>query len=302
MVDDGSTDATARELAALDDPRLTVLRHEHPRGVAAARNHGLEHVNAPWVAFLDDDDVWAPGLLAAVLEAAQSSGVDRERIGLVFSALLVLDGDRELTGVSPAEPAETVRERLPVYNPLGGPSGVVLRTDVVRALGGFDERLSIVADWDLWVRVMREHEAVRQPELLVGYMRHSGSMHLDVPALLGELTSLRRKHGWMPGGLSDVLAEDRFPLYVAVTYRAAGRRVRAARWYLRSARARREPRDLARAVSVLLGERLTDLSGLRQGPTVDASAWTWVARVREAERRSPTGLPALDGARERALR
>src|SRR5919199_1938923 len=61
VVDDGSTDRTAQELGALKDGRVQVLRHDRPRGVSAARNHRLAQGSAPWVSFLDDDDVWAPG-------------------------------------------------------------------------------------------------------------------------------------------------------------------------------------------------------------------------------------------------
>ena len=44
VVDDGSTDGTAAGLALVNDPRLRVLRHDTPRGVAGARNAGLSTV------------------------------------------------------------------------------------------------------------------------------------------------------------------------------------------------------------------------------------------------------------------
>src|SRR4051794_32636077 len=71
VVDDGSRDATREVLGALaaDGANVTVVRHDAPRGVATARNAGVERAAKPWVAFLDDDDVWAPTKLACQLAA-----------------------------------------------------------------------------------------------------------------------------------------------------------------------------------------------------------------------------------------
>src|SRR5918994_6933731 len=60
VVDEASSDGTGDALTSLAEPRVSVVRHATPLGVAAARNAGLEHVDTDWVAFVDDDDVWAP--------------------------------------------------------------------------------------------------------------------------------------------------------------------------------------------------------------------------------------------------
>jgi GT2 family glycosyltransferase len=294
VVDDGSLDSTAEELRGLEHARLHVLRNERPEGVAAARNHGLAHVSAPWVAFLDDDDVWAPGFLAAMLGALRIAESDREEAGLVYSGHLTVDSERRVTGVSPAPPPEIARSGMDRFNFIGCPSRVLARTEAVRGAGGFDVRLAIVADWDLWLRMMAKCAVVRCPEVLVGYMRHPGNMHLDADRFLEELAFMQRKHGWHT---RRPLAGDMLPSFVAEAYRASGRRVRAARWYLRAFRVQRTRRDLARAVGVLLGERIIELSGLREQTVVDPSLCGWLDRVREAERATTTGLPAVAAVR-----
>src|SRR5205085_9243037 len=103
-----------------------VLRHDRPKGVSAARNLGLRHVAAPWVAFLDDDDVWAAGYLTAMLDAVRASELDSQRVGLVFSGHLQVDSQWQVTDVSPAPTPEVVRRDLNRFNSVGCPSRVVL--------------------------------------------------------------------------------------------------------------------------------------------------------------------------------
>jgi glycosyltransferase involved in cell wall biosynthesis len=297
VVDDGSIERTPGELRELRDERVRVLRLERPQGVSAARNLGLVRARMPWVAFLDDDDVWAPGHLSAMLEAVRGSQLDPARVALVFSGHLDVDADRRVTDVSPAAPVESLHEGLKRMNLVGCPSRVVLRTNAVRAVGGFDEQLSILADWDLWVRVLVDNEAVRCPELLVGYMHHAASMHLDAERLLAELATLRQKHGWIRREPRGAFFGDLLPSYLAATYRASGRRFKAARWYARAFRARGAPRDLGRAVGVLLGERLIELSGMRTRSIVDPALGQWLEDVRQAERATTAGLTPLPGVR-----
>jgi glycosyltransferase involved in cell wall biosynthesis len=295
VVDDGSTDATPDALADVADERLIVLRNEDPCGVSAARNRGLAHVDTLWVAFLDDDDTWGPGHVAALLAAARRSGLGIDRIGLVYGGHLVTDAQRRVTEVKSAGLQESLPEGLREENLIGTPSGVLMPREVVVEAGGFDERLAIVADWDLWVRILAKREAVRCPELLVAYMRHAGNMHLDGDRLFRELVQLQEKHGWASGGGRDRLPGE-IPLYIAASHRASGRRFRAASWYLRSFRGRRDRRDLGRAAGMLLGERIIELSGLKRHTAIEPAVGRWLEGLRRAERDAGTGLPALSGA------
>ena len=60
VVDDASTDDTQKVLADLADERLEVVRLSSRQGVSRARNIGIAAAGAGWLAFLDDDDIWAP--------------------------------------------------------------------------------------------------------------------------------------------------------------------------------------------------------------------------------------------------
>lgn len=70
IVDDGSTDETARYLAGLEDPRVSLFSHPYNRGVAAAKNTGLDHVRGEWFTTFDSDDEMMPDALAVMTEYA----------------------------------------------------------------------------------------------------------------------------------------------------------------------------------------------------------------------------------------
>jgi glycosyltransferase involved in cell wall biosynthesis len=199
VVDDGSTDATAAYLASVGDPRLRVLHHPVSQGVARSRNHALAEARGRWVAFLDDDDLWAPEWLRTSVAIGEERGC-----GLVYSAFLLLTGHRGVVRAElPTHPG-ALAERLLEHNVIGSPSVVLARTDLLREAGGFDERLSALADWDLWIRLTAKASACASPELLVGYTRHEANMHLrDPDGVLDEYHRLRHaaERALRPGGV-----------------------------------------------------------------------------------------------------
>src|SRR5687767_2206546 len=69
VVDEGSSDDTPAYLAAVAGDGVRVVRHDEPKGLAAARNAGIELADTRWIAFCDDDDLWAPDKLDAQLDA-----------------------------------------------------------------------------------------------------------------------------------------------------------------------------------------------------------------------------------------
>ena len=74
IVDDGSTDATAQVLQGLSDPRIRIYRHPHNRGMHAAKNTGLDHINGEWFTTLDADDEMTPEALEVMLACAGQTG------------------------------------------------------------------------------------------------------------------------------------------------------------------------------------------------------------------------------------
>ncbi len=188
VIDDGSAFPAADAIAP--EPRVRVLRNETSQGVARARNRGIEAATTEWVAFLDDDDLWAPDKLARQLAATVEGGYAWSHTGtLRLTEALAVD---EL--YAPAQ-GETSLAMLISANRVYTPSTVLASTTALREAGGFDPSLSIMADWELWLRLASKHPAGAVQEPLVGYVVHERSMHRqNTKAHLRELRQIKRKH------------------------------------------------------------------------------------------------------------
>lgn len=73
VIDDASTDALEDALSSLGDKRLRLIAHESNKGAAAARNTGAANARGKYMAFLDADDRWNEGKLAAQVEYLETA-------------------------------------------------------------------------------------------------------------------------------------------------------------------------------------------------------------------------------------
>jgi glycosyltransferase involved in cell wall biosynthesis len=253
VVDDGSRDETPLRLAEYPDPRIRTFRHDPNQGVAQARNRGIKEARGDWIAFLDDDDMWSPVKLRTQLDA-----VRREHAGFAYGSAVHVDEDGTIIGIEWApEPNELAPALLTKRNAIpAGCSNVMVRTDAARRVGGFDENLFHLADWDMWVRLVGAARPVACPEVLVGYLKHSANM-LTVRErdIFGEFAYLSAKHE--AASRARGLRFDGIDMarWVASHHRRAGRRREAARAYLRGALAYRSPIDVLRAANVCVNPR-----------------------------------------------
>jgi len=174
VVDEASTDDTPAVLAALGDSRIRVIHHDSAQGVSVARNRGVAEARAEWVAFLDDDDLWAPNKLTLQLNAARETGASWVYVGHVN-----INMHHRVTGGAPPLPPSALMEQLPRHNVVpGGCSGVIVSKRALCLAGPFDSRLQPLADWDLWLRLARTGVPACVSQPLVGYRLHGHQMSL----------------------------------------------------------------------------------------------------------------------------
>lgn len=153
VVDDGSNDATAA-VAMAHPVAPRVIRHAVNRGSSAALATGLDAAAHDMVAFLDSDDEWLPGKLAAQLD------VFAPEFSLVATGFAFIDrnGQQLWTyGHEPAARAEAACgaefwKALLEHSMIAKPS-VLTRRSTIQQVGGFDPAMAVAEDQDLWIRL-----------------------------------------------------------------------------------------------------------------------------------------------------
>jgi len=152
VVDDDSRPAFVPET----DQRIRVVRRDRSNGVCAARNAGLQAARGEWIAFLDDDDEVLPRFVESALQAALESTLPAPIS--VLAAIEVSD-----------EAGAAVEVRRPPTLPLGADyhmescpgssfqvhNTLLVRTALLRSLGGWDEALRSWEHDDLFLRLNR---------------------------------------------------------------------------------------------------------------------------------------------------
>lgn len=147
VIDDGSTDST-RSMVERDYPGVA-YHYQQNRGVSAARNTGIARAGGDWIAFLDSDDEWLPGKLAAQHEAI--CGHPEYRV-CHTDEIWVRRGKRVNPMRKHAKSGGWIYEKcLPLC--VISPSSVLIHESVFMQVGGFDESLPACEDYDLWLRI-----------------------------------------------------------------------------------------------------------------------------------------------------
>jgi glycosyltransferase involved in cell wall biosynthesis len=279
VVDDGSRDRTAERVSAIADERLQVLRLPSCQGGARARNVGIAEARGRWVAFLDDDDVWSPNKLRLQLEMARAV-----HAGFVYARAAHVQEPGIVSRLMALPAPGTVALRLLTTNVIpAGASNVIARTQLMRRLGGFDENLDHLTDWDMWIRLAHEAPAGACDEAVVGYVEHATNRYKLAGAVGNvEFDYLAAKHSHTSVAAGVRFDGARFARGTALGYLQADRRVTAAGVYLRSALAHRNAGNAVRAAGALMGEGFRDrfARDTRRRPRHELS---WLEEVWDAD-------------------
>ncbi len=161
VIDDGSTDETAKWIRSISDNRLRYIAQSH-KGVSEARNYGLSVAKGTFIAFLDSDDWWA----RHKLERTKHFIDCHPEIKIFHTEEQWFKGDK------------VVHPKKKHQKPTGwvypkalelcciSISTAVVHQDVFGAVGVFDESLPVCEDYDFWLRATSRFEVFLMPEVL----------------------------------------------------------------------------------------------------------------------------------------
>ncbi len=150
VVDDGSTDDTEKVVRtyAGRDSRVRYIQEDHV-GVSHARNVGLQNACGKLVAYLDSDNEWSEDYLLLMV----NQFIDHPALSTGYCAIQVIDAmrARNFTRFKPFD-----RQSLLSLNYIDL-NIFMHRADLFRKLGGFNETLKRLVDWELIIRYTKRH-------------------------------------------------------------------------------------------------------------------------------------------------
>jgi SAM-dependent methyltransferase len=160
IIDDGSTDNTLETIETLSDNRIKIHKSQH-QGVSAARNKGLENAKGDIIFYLDSDNEWTQYFLEYMLIALMSS-----KVKCAYSGLVILDDDNNILGYrgdafnwTKCLEANYVDMNVFCHH-----------RHLYQELGGFDESLKRMVDWDVILRYTKKYPPVYAPFIGCKYL------------------------------------------------------------------------------------------------------------------------------------
>jgi glycosyltransferase involved in cell wall biosynthesis len=217
VVDDGSCDDSLERLQAhaARDPRIRVVSQKNA-GVSAARNNGVELGSAPYIAFIDADDLWVPEKLErhiALHHGDRTVVASYARIAFIPEQSNDFGEAKTLSSLCPWSPrlVDVLGE-----NPVCTTSNLVVRRDWFMRSGGFDLGLSFAEDQEFVARLIAMDGRIEGIDaVLTGYRLSPGGLSMDLSAMHA---------GWRKVA-QRFLAKDELASLEALYYRYLARRV-----------------------------------------------------------------------------
>ncbi len=182
VVDDGSADNTREVLKPYRD-RIRYF-YQANKGVAAARNKGIEEAEGKFIAFLDSDDLWLP----EKLELQKELFDNRPELGLVYTRFWRIYAESGKKKLKPKDGYLKEGYICPqvLFKYLVWAGSVMARKACFCKAGGFDPSLPLVQDRDMWIRIAREFRIsfINQPLVINRIQKDSvwsGSSRIQRP-------------------------------------------------------------------------------------------------------------------------
>ena len=169
IIDDASSDNTEKIVKEFVDSRIIFSKNDKNRGANYSRNRGCSIARGQFLAFLDSDNVWENRKLEKQVKVLLSS---EETVAMTFCQIKKID-EKKNTVIAPDLEFDinNLQTQLRTKS-LIDMNTVLLKSDIFRKVGAFDNDMPRLQDWDLFFRiiVVYQYKAIYIPEIL-GYTR-----------------------------------------------------------------------------------------------------------------------------------
>jgi len=150
IIDDGSSDTSKKVIESYKDPRIKLISRPN-KGLTKSLNEGLSVARGKYIARQDADDISVKNRFEKQVKLLESN----KTIGMVGSNYTVMDETgKKLVTTNVFTHPDDLKICQVVCNQFGHGS-VMIRGQLIEEVGGYDESVGYVEDYDLWVRLSR---------------------------------------------------------------------------------------------------------------------------------------------------
>jgi glycosyltransferase involved in cell wall biosynthesis len=173
VLDDQSTDGSARVVQSFTDPRIRYEQNPERMGFFGNWNRCLDAMTAPYCKLLPHDDTLEPTCLAEQVKVLN----DHPDVELVHCARKIIDPKSNTLALRKQREAEGIKESAASLrrivrsgtNPIGEPASVMFRRETAQRIGGFSDADMYAIDIDYWARLLAEGKRYYIDEILSSF-------------------------------------------------------------------------------------------------------------------------------------
>jgi len=191
IIDDKSFDDTGKIVSSFNDERIRYILNEKTVGPAANFNKCIASAQTDYIYLFHADDIMLPENLAIKFRTLEKY----IHVGMIYSNAYIIDEndkvlkkytEKQYRDISIKPGLAYVRRLLAGLNTICAPS-VMVRKKYYSLVGGYDERLTHMCDWEMWARISAYCRVAYVPIPLIMYRKHTGAHSNDFAGGLKQL-------------------------------------------------------------------------------------------------------------------
>lgn len=179
ILDDASTDQSGTYLSALSDSRIRLFRNKQNKGLFYNLNYLVGQSTGYLIKLWSQDDIMYPHCLQRFSDFHEQYPA----IGFSYSGRDIIDGDGKVFPATqkdetPALISPALHARIAFFTGsiAGNIANVCIRREALKRVGGFNEKMKISGDFDMWVRLAEHFDTGFIPEKLIQLRDHKGQL------------------------------------------------------------------------------------------------------------------------------
>ena len=169
IVNNFSTDDTLQIIESFNEPRFKVVNFQNNGVIATSRNEGIRRSSAPFIAFLDSDDMWYSEKLSRCLVEFEGGN------DLVCHGEKWVSSDARQRNLVYGPASKATHDKLLFRGNCLSTSATIVRRDILNQVGGFseDSTFTTAEDYELWLKISQITSSfIFLDEILGEYRRH----------------------------------------------------------------------------------------------------------------------------------